>query len=53
MCLRDTDVELLPPFYHEDPLRPEGVLVYTDFGLDLSAELGLIGFEVSWAIRKL
>lgn len=48
----DKDIELLPPFYHEDPLRPEGVLVYTDFGLDVGAELSSIGFEVDWLIES-
>lgn len=48
----DEDIELLPPFYHEDPLRPEGVLVYTDFGLDVGAELSSIGFDVDWLIES-
>jgi len=45
------DVPLLPHFYHLDPLRPEGVLVYTDFGLDLQRQLEDIGFAVEVAIE--
>jgi SAM-dependent methyltransferase len=29
------DVHILPPLYHGDPLRNEGVLAYNDFGLDI------------------
>lgn len=29
---------ILPPEYHLDPCRPEGVLVFTDFGRDLVEE---------------
>jgi SAM-dependent methyltransferase len=36
---------LLPPVYHGDPLRKEGVLVYQVFGLELLHELGAAGFE--------
>lgn len=39
-----------PPLYHEDFLRPEGVLVYTIFGLQMMVKLYEIGFEtkVHW-----
>jgi len=37
---------ILPPSYHEDKLRRDGVLVFTDFGLDLIPTLEEIGFEV-------
>ncbi len=36
---------VLPPVYHEDGLRPEGILVYTDFGLDFGENLKRIGFQ--------
>jgi len=35
----------LPPVYHGDPLRPEGALVYTDYGSDLVDLLERMGFE--------
>ena len=37
---------ILPPSYHEDRLRRDGILVFTDFGLDLVAILEEIGFKV-------
>ncbi|HEX5585695.1 MAG TPA: methyltransferase domain-containing protein [Acidimicrobiia bacterium] len=36
---------LAPPIYHDDPVRPEGVLVYTIFGLAMLVELARIGFD--------
>ncbi len=33
------------PFYHNDPLRPEGTLVYTIFSIDVLAKLETIGFH--------
>lgn len=48
----NNDVEILPPFYHKDPLRPEGILVYTDFGLDVGNELTSMGFEINWLIER-
>jgi hypothetical protein len=36
---------LKPPIYHEDPLRPEGALVYTIFGLEMLVRLAEIGFR--------
>jgi len=49
-------VHLTTPAYHLDPLRPEGVLVFTDFGLDLPVLLGQIGLEATllpYEIRSL
>lgn len=37
--------ELLPPLYHYDPIRPEGIIVYTDFGRDLSERLETMGMQ--------
>src|SRR5712692_9224444 len=37
-------VFLAPPIYHGDPLSPEGVLVYTIFGLEMLVHLRRIGF---------
>lgn len=48
----DTDIHLRSPLYHEDPLRPEGVLVYTDFGMDAGNWLSELGFDVSWMIDR-
>lgn len=39
------DVFLLDKIYHHDPYRPEGSLVYTDFGADLPDLLRPIGFD--------
>lgn len=36
---------LKPPIYHFDPLRPEGVLVYTIFSIQMLSELENIGFR--------
>ncbi|MGC3997199.1 MAG: class I SAM-dependent methyltransferase [Anaeromyxobacter sp.] len=36
---------LAPPVYHEDPVRPEGALVYTIFGIESLCELERVGFE--------
>ncbi len=47
------DVHLLEPSYHDDPLRPDGALVYTDFGLDLVPRLAAIGFEARLEVRPL
>jgi SAM-dependent methyltransferase len=33
------------PIYHNDPIRPEGVLVYTIFGLEMLVRLAEIGFD--------
>lgn len=35
----------LPSMWHIDPLRPEGALVFTDFGADLGDRLAPHGFE--------
>ena len=42
----DVVEDLLPRVYHRDPIRPEGALVVTDFGNDLSQLLETIGFRV-------
>jgi hypothetical protein len=39
-------VHILPPVYHGDMLRPKGILVYTDFGLDFEHMLERIGFKM-------
>lgn len=36
---------LAEPIYHDDPVRDEGVLVYTIFGLEMLVRLAEIGFE--------
>jgi len=36
---------LVEPCYHGDPLSPEGVLSYYDFGMDLLGELSRSGFS--------
>jgi len=38
-------VLLADPIYHDDPVRPEGVLVYTIFGLEMLVRLAEIGFD--------
>jgi SAM-dependent methyltransferase len=44
--LRDGAVEhLLPPIHHGDPLRPEGILVFTHFGREMLERLRAIGFD--------
>ena len=40
-----TYVFLKEPIYHVDPLRPEGILVYTIFSLQMLVELRRIGFR--------
>jgi SAM-dependent methyltransferase len=47
------DVPLLPRVYHDDPLSARGALVYTDFGTDLLALLGALGFEARLEVRAL
>lgn len=47
------DVHVLPPAYHDDPLSPDGVLVYTDFGLDLREELEGMGLDVDVRSQEL
>jgi GT2 family glycosyltransferase/2-polyprenyl-3-methyl-5-hydroxy-6-metoxy-1,4-benzoquinol methylase len=39
-----TDLPLLPRIYHGDPLREEGALVYTDFGMDITDIVDSHGF---------
>ena len=40
------EIELLADaIYHDDPVRPEGVLVFTIFGLEMLVRLAEIGFD--------
>jgi SAM-dependent methyltransferase len=42
----DGDVEFLADaIYHDDPVRPEGVLVFTIFGLEMLVRLAQLGFD--------
>jgi SAM-dependent methyltransferase len=42
----DGEVELLAkPIHHDDPVRPEGVLVFTIFGLEMLVRLAELGFD--------
>jgi len=42
----DGEVELLADaIYHDDPVRPEGVLVFTIFGLQMLVRLAELGFD--------
>jgi SAM-dependent methyltransferase len=44
--LDDGEVEhLAEPIYHDDPVRPEGVLVFTIFGLEMLVKLAELGFD--------
>ena len=36
----------LPPIYHGDPMRPEGILVYTIFSMEMLVKLSDIGYQV-------
>ena len=36
---------LMEPQYHDDPLRPDGILVFTIFSLQMLTELERIGFH--------
>jgi len=36
---------LLPPVHHTDPLRPEGILAYRDYGRDILRRLERAGFR--------
>lgn len=43
--LRDGVVEhLLPPVYHLDPLRSEGIIAFRDYGSDILDRLSRVGF---------
>jgi SAM-dependent methyltransferase len=46
--LRDDGVieHHMKPWYHDDPMRPEGVLVFNIFAPELCCMLGREGFEV-------
>jgi hypothetical protein len=42
----DGELELLAePINHDDPVRPEGVLVFTIFGLEMLVKLAEQGFD--------
>jgi SAM-dependent methyltransferase len=42
----DGELELLAEaIYHDDPVRPEGVLVFTIFGLEMLVRLAELGFD--------
>lgn len=46
--IRNGAVEhLLPPIHHVDPLRPQGILVFTHFGRAMLARLAEIGFATT------
>ena len=42
--VKGNPVFLAPPIYHGDPLSPQGILVYTIFGLEMLVRLRRIGF---------
>jgi SAM-dependent methyltransferase len=48
----DKDVYIAPPVYHGDPLRKEGIIVYTDFGVDMFEYLESIGLKTELAISN-
>jgi predicted SAM-dependent methyltransferase len=37
---------LLPPSYHDDPIRPEGILVYVIFSMEMLMKLNDMGYQV-------
>ncbi len=37
---------VLPPIYHDDPVRPEGILVYTIFSMEMLMKLDNMGYQV-------
>jgi SAM-dependent methyltransferase len=41
---------LVEPCYHGDPLSAGGVLSYYDFGMDLLADMGRVGFSECFAV---
>jgi hypothetical protein len=43
----DGPVLLKPPIYHHDPIRPEGILVYTIFSIEMLSKLNELGFLTS------
>ena len=47
---------LLEPIYHLDPLRPEGILAFRDYGRDIIDRLsaaGFIGAQILTPSRRL
>jgi len=48
-----TIMMLKPPIYHLDPIRPEGILVYTHFSLEMLLRLATIGYRTNmYRIRR-
>jgi len=48
-CLRGGTVEhLLPPVYHDDPLRGAGILAFRDYGRDIVSRVRAAGFARAW-----
>ena len=46
-CVREGElVHQLTPQYHSDPLRPEGLLTYTIFSLEMLLKVSAIGFLI-------
>ncbi|MBI2595560.1 methyltransferase domain-containing protein [Candidatus Daviesbacteria bacterium] len=45
MSKRWKNILIKPPLFHQDPIREEGVLVYTIFGLEMLIKLAQIGFK--------
>jgi ubiquinone/menaquinone biosynthesis C-methylase UbiE len=43
----DEPILLKQPVYHHDPIRPDGILVYTIFSLEMLLRLREIGFQTS------
>lgn len=41
---------LMPPEYHEDPLNPDGILCFTQFGWEMFEQLRNIGFSEAFAL---
>ena len=45
-------IHLMPPEYHGDPIRGEGILVYTIFSKEMITKLQAIGFNVSLNYKR-
>jgi SAM-dependent methyltransferase len=48
----EKDVFLLPPQYHTDALRADGIIVYRNFGKDITEMLTRLGFDAKLDISK-
>jgi SAM-dependent methyltransferase len=47
--VRGNSIEhLLPPVYHDDPLRGTGILAFRDYGSDILERLRSAGFQRAW-----